>query len=422
MSLNVFAQWTKKGFVAGFMVAVSMAISSLHSPAAQALSPEDTRHLLERTAFGGSTALYTQLRPLTRVQAVDVLLNASSTRSAVPTFSPPAQENTPQQRKRRRKEGQDLKLWWIKEMFTSGDPLQERMTLFWHGHFTSSLQKVHSPRLMAQQNQLLYKQGMGNFAELLTAIAKDPAMLIYLDGRANRKDSPNENFARELLELFTLGEGHYTEADIKAAARAFTGWSVDKNGDFIFRKNQHDNGSKTFLGHTGNFKGEDILNLLLQQPQSARWIVSRLWLTFISPEPNAAQVNRWANDLQKHWQIKPVLRSVLTSEDFWRPQNRYVLVKSPVELTLSSWHDVKDDVKGDVNPPWAELWRLQKQWGEDVLMPPNVKGWPGGLSWLDSERLAQRQAFVQRFYASHTPRKEALALKGTQNPEQYQLK
>lgn len=358
----------QKALTAGFIAIVSF----LYTQTALALSPEDSRHLLERTAFGGSTALYQQLRPLNRAQAVELLLNASSPRSNFPVFSalPETAALTPQQRKLKRKEGQQLKQWWIKEMFTTRDPLQERMALFWHGHFTSSVQKVKSPQLMSQQNKLFYDHGLGRFDALLKAVTKDPAMLIYLDGRANRKGSPNENFARELLELFTLGEGHYTEADIKAAARAFTGWSVDKNGTFIFRKNQHDHGTKTFLGHTGTLKGEDIIDLLLQHPQSARWIVSRLWLSFISPEPNTAQVNRWANDLQRNWQIKPVLRSLLTSEDFWSPKHRYTLVKSPIELTLSSWHDVKDNA---FPPSWQDLWRLQKQWGEDVLAPPQCQ-------------------------------------------------
>jgi len=417
MRLRFLSPSIKRALQAAILGATGLLIH-LFSPAALALSPEDTRHLLERTAFGGSTALHEKLRPLTRAQAVDVLLNASGKRSPFPTFSLRDSQNTPQQRKQWRKEGQQLKQWWIEEMFTSSNPLQERMALFWHGHFTSSLQKVKSPQYMAQQNQLFYELGLGDFERLLKAIAKNPAMLVYLDGRANDKNSPNENFARELLELFTLGEGRYTEADIKAAARAFTGWSVNKNGDFIFRKHQHDDGLKTFLGHTGSFNGEDILDILLQQPQCARWIIERLWLSFISPEPNPTQVNRWASDLQKHWQIKPILQQLLTSEDFWSPTHRYVLVKSPIELTLSSWHDVKSQT----SPPWPALWRLQKQWGQDILMPPNVKGWPGGLSWLDNERLTRRQAFVNRFFGQHTPRQEALILGGFKNSAQYQLK
>lgn len=392
----------------------------LYSPSALALSPEETRHLLERTAFGGSTVLYEKLRLLDRAQAVDLLLNAPKQRSALPHFSPLAKptEKNPQQRKQWRKEGQELRQWWLKEMFITHDPMRERMALFWHGHFTSSLQKVKPPQLMAQQNQLFYTHGLGNFSDLLHSIAKDPAMLIYLDGRANRKNSPNENFARELLELFTLGEGHYTEADIKAAARALTGWSVDKKGSFIFRKKQHDDGVKTFLGETGRWNGDDVLRIILKQPQTARWMVSRLWLTFVSTDPNPVHINRWASDLQRDWQLKSTLRQLLTSEAFWDPKHRHVLVKSPIELTLSSWHDIESKQ----NPNWQSLWHLQKQWGQDVLTPPNVKGWAGGLNWLDSERLTKRQAFVERFFASHSPRKQAFALGYFKDTAKYQLK
>ncbi len=367
----------------------------------RALSQSDTRHLLERTAFGGSPRLQQHLMLSGRHESVRYLLNKQARRSPLPRFSKyvPLKNMSGMAKKERRqqlrKEARELKFWWLRQMYGSDAPLREVMALFWHNHFTSSLKKVRRPELMARQNDLFYEHGMGNFKTLLYAVAKDPAMLIYLDGRANRKNKPNENFARELLELFTLGEGHYSETDVQAAARAFTGWSTNREGKFIFRRRQHDTGQKTFLGQTGPWKGEDILRILLEQPQTARWITTRLWLHFISPTPEPKQINLWAKDFQTHWNIQRLLQQMLSSDAFWEPAHRYTLVKSPVELTLNTMHH-----KGFSKPqkaPWKKIWRWQKNWGQDIFDPPNVKGWPTGLAWLDSQRLSQRQQWTKHF-------------------------
>src|SRR6185503_10785129 len=189
----------------------------------------------------------------------------------------------------------ELQSWWLTELIATRAPLAEKMTLFWHNHFVSGLQKVRSPQLLYRQNVLLRKHALGNFGELLRAVSRDPAMLIYLDNASNRREQPNENFARELMELFTLGEGHYGEQDVKEAARAFTGWSVDPDtGEFLFRRPAHDDGVKTILGRTGSFDGSAVLDILLAQPQTAEFVAGKLWREFVSPVPDPVEVRRIA--------------------------------------------------------------------------------------------------------------------------------
>ena len=199
-------------------------------------------------------------------------------------------------------------------MLATDQPLTERMVLFWHNHFTSSFQKVRYPAALLRQNALFRREALGNFATLLKDVARDPAMLIYLDGMRSVARQPNENFARELLELFTLGEGHYSEADIKAAARAFTGWTVDREtGEFRSRDHEHDDGEKTFLGQTGRFDGEQIIAILLRHPRTAETIVEKLWREFVSLKPDPAEVKRLAASFRNGYEIKPLMRSILLS-------------------------------------------------------------------------------------------------------------
>jgi uncharacterized protein (DUF1800 family) len=236
-------------------------------------------------------------------------------------------------------------------MLATRSPLTERMTLFWHNHFVSSQQKVRYTRLMYEQNVLLRRHAVGNFGELLHAVSKDPAMVIYLDSASNRKGKPNENFAREVMELFTLGEGNYSEQDIKEAARAFTGWSVDPDsGEFMFRRPAHDDGVKTVLGRSGNFDGDAVLDILLAQPQTAEFIVSKLWREFVSPAPDAMEVKRIARMFRDNrYNIKVALRALLTADAFYAPQNRAVLIKSPVELIVGTLRQFRFET-GEVTP------------------------------------------------------------------------
>lgn len=368
----------------------ALGLSILASPAL-ALSHGDARHLLSRTGFGASPHEIKALLPLNRPQAVDYLLGHSHKEAL---FLPQSLlADTPDGGTQEKRDL--LKYWWHYEILKTPSPITERMTLFWHNHFTSSLQKVRQPSLMLQQNSLFRSHALGQFDSLLHAIAKDPAMLIYLDGLNNRKAQPNENFARELLELFTLGEGHFTESDVKAAARAFTGWSLDQNQAFIKRNKQQDSGVKTFLGYTGNFDGEDILNILLDHPRTAVFVVEKLWKAFISPQPDTQAVKQWAaywlqND---RYNLSKLLKRMLNSNAFWMAQNRGTLIKSPVELTLGTLRSL--EIQPDSEALRRITW-LNRELGQDLLDPPNVKGWPGQEHWIDTRTLVIRQRFLTR--------------------------
>ncbi len=276
--------------------------------AARAMSYDEARHLLARTGFGGTSVQIEALRRLPYTQGVTQLLHDTHGAALNP---PPAWANEPppdfrqlksmsqgqrkQFRQQRREQGIELKTWWYGEMITTPSAVTERMTVFWHNHFTSSLRKVKRPTLMYRQNVLLRRHALGNFRELLHAVAKDPAMVLYLDNQTNRKDKPNENYTRELLELYTLGKGHYSERDVKEAARAFTGWMVNlRTGQFRFNARRHDKGTKHFLGRRGSFDGDDILEILLEQSQVAVFITAKLWREFISDTPNKQELTRLA--------------------------------------------------------------------------------------------------------------------------------
>jgi uncharacterized protein (DUF1800 family) len=295
-------------------------------------------------------------------------------------------------------QGRELRNWWVEEMLVTDQPLTERMVLFWHNHFTSSMMKVRYPPALFRQNALFRRHALGNFATLLREVARDPAMLIYLDGMRSVARQPNENFGRELLELFTLGEGHYGEADIKAAARAFTGWSVDREtGMFVEHPQQHDDGEKTFLGQSGRFGGDDIVAILLKQPRTAETIVEKLWREFVSLKPDPAAVKRLAAAFRADYQLKPLLRSILLSAEFRDPANRGALIKSPIDLIVGTVR-----VLGLPVPEKTQLVRMMQGLGQSPFDPPNVKGWPGGESWVTTYTLLLRQQFLRRIVEATT--------------------
>lgn len=371
------------------------------------LSFQDARHLLARAGFGGDPTEIRRLMTMDREGAVESLLTGTTQQAIT---SPPQIVLTamplPQgmkglsleQRKafkqERKEEALELKGWWYQEMLATPSPLTERMTLFWHNHFTSSFKKVKWPVLLYRQNVLLRRYAVGSFRDLLFQVAKDPAMILYLDTQTNHKDRPNENFARELFELFTLGEGHYSEDDIKETARAFTGWHValHHGGEFGFRRHQHDAGVKRVLGKTGAFGGDDILAIALEQPACAMHIAAKLWREFVSDQPDPREVERLAGIFRASgYQIKPLLRRLFTSSQFWAPENRGVLVKSPVELIVGTIRLFQLPIKEtDV------LAKYGKRLGQDLFDPPNVKGWPGGTRWITSATLLSRWQLLQR--------------------------
>ncbi len=295
-------------------------------------------------------------------------------------------------RKKRRQSYMALKQWWFKQMLTTDDPFREKMLLFWHNHFTSSLRKVGQAALIYNQHMLFRAHAVGNFATLLHAIVEDPAMLIYLDNRANRKNHPNENLARELLELFTLGEGHYSENDIQELARALTGYTLNKKLQFNFRKKLHDKGKKTFMGKTGKFNAHDMIDIILEQPETATYLVEKLWRTFIGESPDPKEVTRLAALFREnHYEMKPLLEALFTSSYFTNSANYGNMIKSPVELiagTLRSFHYKDFDAKLAV--------QFTRRLGQNLFDPPNVKGWKGGYSWVNTHTLLIRKGFLNR--------------------------
>jgi uncharacterized protein (DUF1800 family) len=375
---------------------------------------DDARHLLSRTSFGMTPAEIRSLETVAYASAVDRLLTNPRREAITPApdwigMGPAElqrrQKAAETQRKQGidgkalevmlpvREQGRELKNWWVEEMITTDQPLVERMTLFWHGHFTSSLMKVRHPSSLFRQNALFRREALGNYASLLRSVARDPAMLIYLDGRGSVARQPNENFARELLELFTLGEGRYGEADIKAAARAFTGWSVDReSGQFVEHPDRRDDGQKTFLGKSGRFGGDEILTILLAQPRTAEMIVEKLWREFVSLKPDPAEVTRLAVGFrQGGYEIKPLMRALFLSAAFRDPANRGALIKSPVDLIVGSVR-----VLGLPVPEKTGLVRMLQGLGQVPFDPPNVKGWAGGESWISTYTLLLRQQFLRR--------------------------
>lgn len=375
----------------------------LAAPAA-ALSAAEARHLLVRSGTAATPAEIDALVPLSREAAVATILESAADAAATPppawieNWVPPRmKELSPEERKlvRRlnRERGLELRAWWMQEMVTTPTPITEVMTLFWHNHFTSSLQKVKAPALLYRQNRLLRREALGNFARLLKAVARDPAMLIYLDGAKSRKDAPNENFARELFELFTLGEGHYREKDVKEAARAFTGWGVNRRtAAFSFRRQWHDGGSKTVLGNNGALNGDDVIETLLDHPQTAVFIVEKLWRHFISEKPDREEVRRLAQLFRETgYEIKPLLAALFASDAFWAPENRGRLIKSPVDYIVGTVRLFNLPVSD-----YRDLARLSRRLGQDLFNPPNVKGWPGGTDWIVAASLLDRQAMAER--------------------------
>ena len=379
------------------------------------LTASQARHFLLRTGFAPSQV---EADAITGQSAQAVVTRAlaaaksSRTIHPAPGFvgqQPPipyaflkTKEEQQAMRQQQLREGLDLKTWWMQEMIESPAPLQERMTLFWHNHFATSQQKVIRSQAMWNQHQVLRANALGSFATLLHAVAKDPAMLVYLDGANSRREAPNENFAREVMELFTLGEardlgegGSYSEQDIREAARAFTGWSIERDSfTFRFRPAFHDGAPKTVLGRTGNFDGDSVLDVMLAQDAAGRFIVGKLWKEFVSPVPDAKEVARIGQAFRASgYDIGTALQQLFLTDAFWAADNRGSLVKSPVELvvgTVRQFGFTYTDVM-----PFA---LKSAQLGQNLLVPPNVKGWPGYTDWINATSLLERKRFTEQLF------------------------
>jgi uncharacterized protein (DUF1800 family) len=282
---------------------------------------------------------------------------------------------------------QQMRGQWLQRMARGPRPLQEKLTLFWHGHFATSAVKVRNAFFMWQQIDTFRRMASGDWLALLAAAATDPAMLIWLDQAQSRKEHPNENFARECMELFTLGEGHYTEKDVTEAARAMTGWSLDRiHEEYHFRPAMHDKGSKTVLGQTGKFNGRDVLEIIVAQPQADRFVSEKLWKFFASEDCAPALLDALAEVFRSNGHnFKPLLRAMFRSEEFYADSVVGAQVKSPVQWLVSTLRLLERPM-----PQPIVSTEMIKTLGQDLLLPPNVKGWDGGLSWITTNTLLAR--------------------------------
>jgi hypothetical protein len=386
--------------------AVSTASAAGLAPAKE-WTPQRAAHLLRRAGFGGSADEIARLHEMGIEAAVASLVDYQAIPQTDPYF---ASTYVPHPRNVRRlaqslPEGEreelgehvrvinraqlvEFRAWWLRRMTVTPRPFEEKMTLFWHGHFTTGAQEVKLSRPIIEQNRMMREHATGKFEDLLKRICRDPAMILYLDSASSRKENPNENFARELLELFTLGEGHYTEKDIKEAARAFTGFTVEPEG-FIFRSRWHDGGEKTFLGVKGRFRGEDIAGILLKQPRTADYLAERLLRFFVNGEPSRELIGAMAAKLRSTgFDIRETMRTLLLSEAFYASDVMGNHIKSPPEFVVSTIKSL------GLDPQACDWWGLSMmvgEMGQELYQPPNVKGWDGGVAWVSAATLVKRQ-------------------------------
>jgi len=355
------------------------------------LNPTDTRklgHLLRRAGFGARPAEWTEYARLGVAGTTDHLLH--------PETSPDHMNDVLQDIQGDYVDFDDMgsvKKWWTYRMSHTPRPLEEKMVLFWHGHFATANYKVDNPRWMWQQNQTFRSHALGNFHTLLQAVSRDPAMLVWLDGADNKKGRPNENYGRELLELFTMGVGSgYTEADVKECARAFTGWRYDRETTtFAFHPNEHDDAPKTFLGQTGPFNGDDIIDILVRQPQTAQFICTKLFKYFVHDTPTPADIAPLTKVyFSSGYEMRSVVGAILTSPAFYSNAAFHAKIKSPVEFTVTALRTLDAPFSATNNT----IIGATRAMGQDLFNPPNVKGWPGGKTWMNTMTLITRVNFA----------------------------
>ncbi|MEM1184100.1 MAG: DUF1800 domain-containing protein [Planctomycetota bacterium] len=398
---------------------------------------DEARHLLLRAGFGGTPAQIQGLASMGARGAVDYLLNVDD----VPfrdvnaadfdkdIMRPPTEEEQAAYRQARRTrdenalaafrerrqqaQGRDrrqvrqMQRWWIERMIETPRPLEEKMTLFWHDHFATSYRTIENSYHMFQQNQLFRAHGLGNFGYLLHQIIKDPAMIAYLDNDNSRKNQPNENLARELLELFSMGVGNYTERDIKEGARALTGYTFEDD-EFAFRDRDHDNGYKQILGARGSLDGEGFVNAILAESACGEFIAFKLYDQFCLHVLNGAHdderavrgtVRELGRELRTNrYEIRPTLRKLFLSEHFYHPRVAAQRIKSPVELVISAVRSLNTPVRD-----MQVLIDALELMGQEVMFPPSVKGWDGGRTWINTATLFTRQNTMNYLLTGQLP-------------------
>lgn len=354
------------------------------------MDPVELAHLLRRTEYVARPERMVALAGMTRAEAVDNVLAVSATPVAIPTYIDHDIDGE------HYSQWVFAVQWWIDRMVDSPTPIQEKMTWFWHGHFCSSWDKVNSARLMTDQNKLFRDQAFGNFRTLTQAMSLQPAMLYYLDNVDNVKSSPNQNFARELMELFTIGVGNYSEADVTAAAQAWTGYGIDRvTDDFIFRLSQHDTTTKTFMGVARNWDGPGIIDFLLSENVTTKriacqFLTRKLWTYFASQGPSQALVDELADVLfVNDMEILPWLRAMLVHDEFYSTTAQQGLVRSPVEWVVALMYHT--GFRGAaLNPQW-----YVDGMGQIPFAPPNVAGWKQNGYWTNSSLFGARAEFAR---------------------------
>jgi uncharacterized protein (DUF1800 family) len=402
--------------VAGLLRPVGSLDADPLAPYETPLDERTAAHLLRRAGFGGSAfeiARFSTMSPAFAARTLVTSADAGSDpwpgaifdpRTEYATIAaqyPPADTALDLQRRLAYNQvGREmvyavnaLRVWWLDRMLSTSAPLQEKMTFFFHGHFTSAaIEKGVWPVYVWNQNQLFRSHALGNLRDLTLAVSRDPAMLLYLDNAQNVKAHPNENYARELMELFTLGRGNYTEDDVREAARAFTGWTLDRrSASFQFVARNHDDGIKHYLGQTGAFDGADVVRIIYEQPSCARFWANALLGAFVYSDPEPELVDGLAALIRTHdYALAPVMSTLLQSRVFYSDRAYRALVKSPVEFAIGTYKTlgiplVDRDVTGALN-----------QMGQALFYPPNVAGWPGGQNWITSQTLIARHNFVAR--------------------------
>ena len=367
-------------------------------------------HLFQRAGFGATPAqmkefgekspekalkfLLTDSEKINQLVIIDeeiaMVMKKKTLRNMLDRKSLPAEE-IKEQIKEYREQLTDLNFSWVKNMASGESMLREKMTLFWHGHFACRLRQ---PLLVQVQNNVIRENALGKFSDLLLAISKDPGMLQFLNNQQNKKNSPNENFAREVMELFTLGHGNYTEKDIKEAARAFTGWGANPKGEFVFRTNQHDDGEKTFQSKTGNLKGEDILNIILQNPKTSTFICTKIYRYFVNEIVDYQIIEQMTKRFRStDYDIKALMEYIFKSDWFYKQENIGTRIKSPVELLVGLQRNF--DIQFERKQP---VLFIQKSLGQILFYPPNVAGWSGGKNWIDSSTLMTRMKLPELIF------------------------
>lgn len=366
------------------------------------------QHLNLRAGFGYSINEIGKNIKVPAEKAAEILFDNSKTFTELQTENekefpnvkvsgPDLNEITKVEKKKLKKQSResirDLNFAWYKKMSSDNAQVREKMTLFWHGHFAC---KTPNPVFAKNQNNMLRKNALGKFSDLLYDVSKDPAMLQFLNNQQNRKSSPNENFARELLELFTLGRGHYSEKDIKEAARAFTGWGFNKEGEFTDRKRFHDDGEKTFINVTENFDGDGIINIILDNKRTAEFITEKIYRYFVNDIVNREIVGELSKKFyESGYDTEQLMKNIFTSDWFYDKENTGIRIKSPAEFICGLIRTFGVEFK---NP--LSLIAIQKVLGQMLFNPPNVAGWTGGRSWIDSSSLMYRMKIPEMIFKS----------------------